>query len=139
MPGSSSGLFPHVSGPNILLSPISSNTLRLRYSLNISDHVSQPYKTTGKIIVLRATVNWLNRHRRSERTSSWIITYYGGVRIKLLWNVGKYTTWRHIQEGRYLHSDRRYIDEPHFMVFKEKRTLEVCYSLYSRIWFGCKS
>ena len=29
-----------------------SNTLSLRSSLNVSDHVSYPYKTTGKIIVL---------------------------------------------------------------------------------------
>ena len=34
-------------GPNTLL-----NTLSLRSSLNVSDHVSHPYKTTGKIIVL---------------------------------------------------------------------------------------
>jgi hypothetical protein len=34
-------------GPNILLS-----TLSLRYSLNVSDQVSHPYKTTGKIIFL---------------------------------------------------------------------------------------
>jgi len=33
-------------GPNIL------NTLSLRSSLNVSDQVSHPYKTTGKIIVL---------------------------------------------------------------------------------------
>jgi len=34
-------------GPNILL-----NTLSLHSSLNVSDQVSHPYKTTGKIIVL---------------------------------------------------------------------------------------
>jgi hypothetical protein len=34
-------------GPNILL-----NTLSLRSSLNVSDQVSHPYKTTGKIIIL---------------------------------------------------------------------------------------
>ena len=39
-------------GPNILLSSLFSNTLSLRSSLNESDHVSRPYKTTGKIIVL---------------------------------------------------------------------------------------
>ena len=38
--------------PNILLSTIFSNTLNLRSSLNVSDQVSLPYKTTGKIIVL---------------------------------------------------------------------------------------
>ena len=38
--------------PNILLSTLLSNTLSLRSSLNVSDQVSHPYKTTGKIIVL---------------------------------------------------------------------------------------
>ena len=39
-------------GPNILLNTLFSNTLSLRSSLNVSDRVSHPYKTTGKIIVL---------------------------------------------------------------------------------------
>ena len=40
-------------GPNILLNPLFSNTLSLRFSLNMSDQVSHPLKT-GKIIVLRS-------------------------------------------------------------------------------------
>jgi len=36
-------------GSNILLSTPSSNTLKLRSSLNVSDHVSHPYKTTAKL------------------------------------------------------------------------------------------
>jgi hypothetical protein len=32
-------------GPNILLSTLSPNTLSLRYSLNVRDQVSHPYKT----------------------------------------------------------------------------------------------
>ena len=39
-------------GPNTLLKTLFSNTLSLRSSLNVSDQVSHPYKTTGKIIVL---------------------------------------------------------------------------------------
>jgi hypothetical protein len=39
-------------GPNILLSTSFSKTLSLHSSLNVSDQVSHPYKTTGKIIVL---------------------------------------------------------------------------------------
>ena len=39
-------------GPNILLNTMFSNTLSFLSSLNISDQVSHPYKTTGKIIVL---------------------------------------------------------------------------------------
>jgi hypothetical protein len=37
---------------NILLSTLLSSTLSLRSSLNVSDQVSHPNKTTGKIIVL---------------------------------------------------------------------------------------
>ena len=39
-------------GPYILLNNLFSNTLSLRSSLNVSDQVSHPYKTTSKIIVL---------------------------------------------------------------------------------------
>jgi len=39
-------------GPNILLNIMFSNTLSFLSSLNVSDQVSHPYKTTSKIIVL---------------------------------------------------------------------------------------
>jgi len=39
-------------GPNILLNTILSNTLSFLSSLNVSDQVSHPYKTTGKIIFI---------------------------------------------------------------------------------------
>ena len=39
-------------GPNILLNTLFSNTLSLRSSLNVSDQVSHPYRTTGRITVL---------------------------------------------------------------------------------------
>jgi hypothetical protein len=39
-------------GPNILLSTPFSNTLSLCSYLNVKDHVSHPYRTTGKLIVL---------------------------------------------------------------------------------------
>ena len=39
-------------GPNILLNIMFSNTLCFLSSRNVSDQVSHPYKTTGKIIVL---------------------------------------------------------------------------------------
>src|SRR5215510_5969432 len=38
--------------PNTLLNALFSNTLSLCSSLNVSDQVSHPYKTTGRIIVL---------------------------------------------------------------------------------------
>ena len=41
-----------LSGPNILLNTLFSNTLSLCSSLHVSDQVSLPYKTGGKIIVL---------------------------------------------------------------------------------------
>ena len=46
-------LLPHpILGPNILLITLFSNTLSLCFSLSVTDQVSHPYKTTGKIIVL---------------------------------------------------------------------------------------
>ena len=39
-------------GPNILLNTMFSDTLSFLSSLNVSDQVSHPYKTTGKIIAL---------------------------------------------------------------------------------------
>ena len=39
-------------GPIILFSILFSHTLSIRFSLNVSDQVSHPYKTTDKIIVL---------------------------------------------------------------------------------------
>jgi len=41
-----------ILGPNILLNTTFSNTLSFLSSLNVSDQVSHPYKTIGKIIVL---------------------------------------------------------------------------------------
>jgi hypothetical protein len=44
-------------GPNILLSTLFSNTLSLCFSLNVSDQVSHPYRTTGKIMVFYRVLN----------------------------------------------------------------------------------
>ena len=44
--------FSSLLGPNICLRILFSNTLSLHSSLNVRDHVSQPYSTTGNIIVL---------------------------------------------------------------------------------------
>jgi hypothetical protein len=43
---------PPLFGPNILFNTLFSNTLSLCSSLTVRDHVSHPYRTTGKIIVL---------------------------------------------------------------------------------------
>ena len=43
-------------GPNILLNTMFSNTLSFLSSRNVSDQVSHPYKTTGKIIVLNILI-----------------------------------------------------------------------------------
>ena len=44
--------FPSLLSSNIRLRILFSNTLSLHSSLNVKDHVSQPYSTTGNIIVL---------------------------------------------------------------------------------------
>jgi hypothetical protein len=41
----------YLLGPNILLSTLFWNTLNLCYSLNVTEQVSHPFKTTGKIQV----------------------------------------------------------------------------------------
>jgi hypothetical protein len=41
-----------LSGPDILLNTLFSNTLRMRYSLSVSDQVSHPNQTTRNVIVL---------------------------------------------------------------------------------------
>jgi len=57
-PSSSICSFPHspitssLLGQNILLNTLLSNTLSLRSSLNVSDHVPHPHKTTCENIVL---------------------------------------------------------------------------------------
>ena len=56
--------------PYILLSTPFSNTLSLRPSLNVSDQVSHPYKTTSKIIALTNTqTEYRNTHHRTSRSA----------------------------------------------------------------------
>ena len=43
---------PPLFSPNILLSTLFLNTLSLRFSLNVRDQVSHPYKTIGNTVVL---------------------------------------------------------------------------------------
>ena len=77
-------------GPNILLNTMFSNTLSLLSSRNVSDQVSHPYKTTGKIRVLYILIfkfldssleditkvgNWMHKHMdeddwRKDRANS---------------------------------------------------------------------
>ena len=54
-------------GPNILLSILFSNTLRLRSSLNVSDQVSHPYKTKGRIIVLYTLIFKFFNSKQEDR------------------------------------------------------------------------
>jgi polysaccharide pyruvyl transferase WcaK-like protein len=55
-------------GPNILLSTLFSNTHSLCSSLNVRDHVSLPYRTTVKIIVLYILVfTFLDRIQEDGR------------------------------------------------------------------------
>jgi hypothetical protein len=55
-------------GLNILLSTLDSNTLSLCCSLNIRDQVSQPYRTTGKTVVLYILIFVLKQQTRRQNT-----------------------------------------------------------------------
>jgi len=58
-------------GPNILLSTLFSNTLSLLSSFNVSDQVSHPYKTTGKIILLYILlIKFLDNKLENKRFSA---------------------------------------------------------------------
>jgi hypothetical protein len=67
-------LHPHItssfSGPNILLSTLFANTLNLRSSLNVSDHVSHPYKTTDTYNELHEESLWISERERLHFGSS---------------------------------------------------------------------
>jgi hypothetical protein len=58
----------HFICPNILLSTVFSNTLRLYSSLNIRDQISHPYRTASKMIVLYIPIFTFLDSRREANT-----------------------------------------------------------------------
>jgi hypothetical protein len=56
-------------GPNILLNILFPNTFNLRSSLKVSDQVSHPYKSTGKIILLNELLSQI--HATFEIVIDW--------------------------------------------------------------------
>jgi hypothetical protein len=56
-----------LSGPNILLGTLFSNTLNLCSSLDMRDQVTHPYKTTGRIVVLYILFSTFLDSRRQHK------------------------------------------------------------------------
>ena len=70
--------FPVISnlGPNILFNTLFSNTLGLCSSLNVSDQVSHPYKTTGKVTVLTTVMKFLLPQKSANFWASWAKNFF---------------------------------------------------------------
>jgi hypothetical protein len=60
-------------GPNILLSTLFSYTFSLRSSLNVSDQVSHPNKTTGKIVIVYLSLHFCLAN--SSSSCSWRVSH----------------------------------------------------------------
>jgi hypothetical protein len=58
-------------GPNIFLNTLFSETLSLCSSLKVKDHVSHPYRTTGKIIVFYILI--FRYFRETGRQNSYLL------------------------------------------------------------------
>ena len=63
-------------GPNILFNALFSNTLSSRSSLNISDQVSHPYKTTGNITLLTMVMKFLLPQKSTNFWASWAKNFF---------------------------------------------------------------
>jgi len=57
-------------GPNIFLSTLFSKILSLCFSLNVTDQVSNPYNTTGNIIVMYTNSRKHNNNNNNNNTRS---------------------------------------------------------------------
>jgi hypothetical protein len=65
-------------GQNIFLSTLFSNTLSPRFSSTVSDQVSHPYETTGKIIVVYILISSHSNDTLQSRSNQdrWIFCSY---------------------------------------------------------------
>ena len=82
-------------GPNIILNTLVSNTISLHSSLNVSDQVSHPYKTTSKIIVLykqSGRQRFCTKQSVHKLFKRWNYTYEPGIN----YNCYRIYLWRYM-------------------------------------------
>jgi hypothetical protein len=76
--------FSSLLGPNISLRILFSNNLSLHSSLNVRDHVSQPYSTTHSLCVVFKNALSLNLQVSSNICTSWMRVLLWAILLKFI-------------------------------------------------------
>jgi hypothetical protein len=74
---------PFLFRTNILLSTLFSNTLGLCSSLTVRDHVSHPYRTTGKISLVYSNLHIFWQQARGQKVLDWMVAFITRIQSPL--------------------------------------------------------